>query len=85
MARRPRKGDLVVVEWEDFAGSEDGEPDPPVFATPGFFVAWIDKNGVKGLHLDRSRIVAGSSDYDRGWDFYPKRAIRKIEICGVFK
>ena len=78
-ARKPQRGDLVVVKWADIAGAETGEPDPPVFETPGYWVGWKTLKGIRGLHVAKNRTVLGCCDGD-GWDWYIKGAVLDVRV-----
>lgn len=79
--RKPKKGDLVIVRWVDIAGGESGEPEVPVFETPGFFIGWRGRGEDRILHIARSRIANGTSlDWQTGWDAYPPGAVRSIVV-----
>jgi hypothetical protein len=78
--RKPRPGDLVLVTWEDIAGSEGSHPETPVFCTPGYWVGIEESSGRRYVVTEKSRIVSGSSDYSRGWDRYPEAVVLSVEV-----
>jgi len=76
----PQPGDLILIHWKDFAGSEgDSEKaEAPFFTSCGFFREWkLDADNEWVLITERA---LHHGDYAKGWDSFPNGAIRNIEI-----
>lgn len=78
---KPKKGDLVIVEWLDISSSMTDDTDKDDlghFIEPGLFIGYGKRKGIKVLK------TAPSYDIDeknyRGYNTYPLSVVKDVYI-----
>lgn len=80
---KPKRGDLVRVDWLDIC--EDGTGDPAMARlarriTFGIFIEIRDDDGVRVLVTTTTAASENGDTYDSGWCIYPMSCVTRLRV-----
>lgn len=80
-AARPKRGDLVRVEWVDIHENVTGNPAEAKLARRVSYGIFLTQRRDEGIPvIVTTTTVDQHADHDSGWCIYPRACVRKIEV-----